>query len=170
VIPALPQIEDPLVGHRFLVSLDPADAYLPPAQAALITLVAAGSFASVTGLEATLDVLTYFEGGRNDSVLQLPTRHSYSKLILTRGIVRDPGLFFWYQAGRSQSLGARRDGAIVLLTPLGVPAIGWIFRGGLACGWKGPELNATSNAVAVETISIAHEGLWQVPLSPPGFG
>jgi len=68
----------------------------------------------------------------------------------------------------SQSIGARRDGAIILLTPKGVPAVGWIFRGGLACGWKGPELRGSENAVAVESIEIVHEGLQQVPLSPPG--
>lgn len=163
----LPALEDPLPAHRFIVSLDPADAYLPPAQAALISLIAAGQFSEVTGLGATLEVLAHPEGGRNDFVHQLPVRHSYSKLVLSRGVVRDPGLFLWYQAGLTQSIGARRDGAIILLTPLGVPAVGWIFRGGLACGWKGPELKAKDNAVAIESIEIAHEGLLQVPLSPP---
>jgi phage tail-like protein len=164
----LPPLEDPMPAHRFLVSLDPTDAYLPFAQSALITLIAAGQFSEVTGLGAQLEVLAHPEGGRNDYVHQLPVRHSYAKLTLSRGVVRDPGLFFWYQAGLSQSIGARRDGAIVLLTPSGVPAVGWIFRGGLASGWKGPELRASDNAVAIESIEIAHEGLLQVPLTPPG--
>lgn len=161
--------EDPLPGHRFLVSLDPTDAYLPFAQSAVITLIAAGQFSQVSGLGAQLEVLAQPEGGRNDYVHQLPVRHSYSRLVLSRGIVRDPGLFFWYQAGLTQALGARRDGAIVLLTPDGLPAVGWIFSGGLAAAWKGPELRAADNAVAVESIEIAHEGLLQVPLSPPGL-
>ena len=38
----IPSIEDPLPAFRFLVSLDPSDAYLPFAQSALITLIAAG--------------------------------------------------------------------------------------------------------------------------------
>jgi phage tail-like protein len=161
-------IEDPMPAHRFLVSLDPTDAYLPFAQTALISLIAAGQFSDVTGLGAQLEVLPHPEGGRNDFVHQLPVRHSYSKIVLSRGVVRDPGLFFWYRAGMTQSIGARRDGAIILLTPGGIPAVGWIFRGGLACGWKGPELKAAGNAVAVESIDIAHEGLQQVTLSPPG--
>lgn len=161
--------ENPLPGHRFLVSLDPTDAYLPFAQSAVITLIAAGQFSQVSGLGAQLEVLAQPEGGRNDYVHQLPVRHSYSRLVLSRGIVRDPGLFFWYQAGLTQALGARRDGAIVLLTPDGLPAVGWIFSGGLAAAWKGPELRAADNAVAVESIEIAHEGLLQVPLSPPGL-
>ena len=164
----LPPLEDPMPGHRFLVSLDPTDAYLPFAQSAIITLIAAGQFSEVTGLGAKLEVLAHPEGGRNDYVHQLPIRHDYTTLVLRRGMVRDPGLFFWYQAGLTQSIGARRDGAIVLLTPAGVPAIGWIFRGGLASAWKGPELRATDNAIAIEAIEITHEGLLQVPLSPPG--
>jgi phage tail-like protein len=159
-----PPPADPLPGHRFLVSLDPADPYLPPAQAAQIRLIAAGEFSEVTGLGAQLEVLAHPEGGRNDYVHQLPVRHSYTKIVLSCGIVRDPGLFLWYQAGMTQSLGARRDGSIILLTPSGVQAVGWIFRGGLACGWKGPELKATANAVAVESLEIAHEGLLQVRL------
>ena len=166
----IPSIEDPLPAFRFLVSLDPSDAYLPFAQSALITLIAAGQFSEVTGLGADLEVLAHPEGGRNDYVHQLPVRHTYPKIVLSRGMVRDPGLFFWYQAGLTQSIGARRDGAIILLTASGMPALGWIFRGGLAAGWKGPQLKGGENAVAVESIEIAHEGLLQVPITPPRIG
>lgn len=161
-------IEDPLPGYRFLVTLDPADAYLPPAQAALLFLVAAGQFAEVKGLGAELEVLSYAEGGVNDTVRQLPVRHKWGRITLTRGIVRDPGLWFWYMNGLSQSLGARRDGAIVLLTPSAVPAIAWIFRAGLAARWSGPDLSGLQDSVAIESLEIAHEGITQVPLSPPG--
>lgn len=161
-------IELPLPAYRFLVTLDPTDAYLPPAQSALITLIAAGQFQEVKGLGAELEVLAYAEGGVNDFTHQLPVRHSWSRITLSRGVVRDPGLFFWYKAGLTQSLGARRDGAILLLTPSGLPAIAWTFRAGLAVKWTGPELHATTNAVAIESLEIAHEGLMQIPLSPPG--
>ena len=163
----IPALEDPLPAYRFLVSLDPSDSYLPFWQSSVITLIAAGQFSEVTGLGAQLEVLPHPEGGRNDYVHQLPVRHSYTRIVLKRGVVRDPGLFFWYQAGLTQSIGARRDGAIILLTERQIPAISWVFRGGLAAGWKGPELRATDSAVAVESIEIVPEGLVQFPLSPP---
>jgi phage tail-like protein len=166
----IPALEDPLPAYRFLVSLDPSDTYLPFAQSSIITLIAAGQFSEVTGLGAQLEVLPHPEGGRNDYVHQLPVRHSYSRIVLKRGVVRDPGLFFWYQAGLTRSIGARRDGAIILLTNKQVPAVGWIFRGGLASAWKGPELKGSDNGVAVESIEIAHEGLLQVPITPPRVG
>jgi phage tail-like protein len=161
-------IEDPLPGYRFIVTLDPADAYLPPAQAVLVSLVASGEFSSVKGLGAELEVLAQPEGGRNDFIHQLPVRHSWPRIALTRGVVRDWTLWDWYVAGLTQSLGARRDGAIVLMTPAGTPAVAWAFRGGLAAHWTGPEMAASDNAVAVESLEIAHQGLTQVALTAPG--
>jgi len=113
-------------------------------------------------------VAAYAEGGVNDHIHQLPVRHTWSRLSLKRGVVRDPGLWSWYQAGLTQSLGARRDGAIILMTASGGPAKSWTFHAGLAAKWVGPELNAMQNAVAVESLEIAHEGLIAVQLSLPG--
>lgn len=161
-------IETPLPSYRFIVTLDPGDAYLPVQQAALLALTPGGAFQEVKGLGADLEVLSYPEGGVNDFVHQLPVRHSWTRISLRRGVVREPGLWFWYLAGLTQSLGARRDGAIILLTPAGTPAMAWTFQGGIAVKWSGPELSATNNAVAIESIEIAHHGVTTVPLSPPG--
>lgn len=161
-------IDTPLPGFRFIVTLDPGDAYLPPAQVLLLALFPGGAFSEVKGLGGDLEVMAHPEGGRNDFVHQLPVRHSWSRITLSRGVVREPGLWTWYMAGLTQSLGARRDGAILLLTPGGTPAMAWTFRGGIAAKWSGPELTGTGNAVAVESLEIAHHGLVPVVLSPPG--
>jgi phage tail-like protein len=161
-------VEDPLPALRFIVTLQPGDAYLPPSQAALLPLVAAGEFMEVKGLGADLEVTPYAEGGVNDHVHQLPVRHSWSRISLRRGVVRDGGLWSWYMAGLTQSLGARRDGSVTLLTAAGNPAMSWTFHAGLAVKWVGPELSATQSAVAIESLEIAHEGLIPVLLSAPG--
>ena len=87
---------------------------------------------------------------------------------MRRGLIRDVGLWSWYIAGLTQSLGARRDGAVILMTPGGTPAMSWIFQAGLAAKWVGPELTAMQGSVAMEALEIAHEGLIPVILSPPG--
>jgi phage tail-like protein len=161
-------IETPLQSYRFIVTLDPGDAYLPVQQAALLALTPGGEFQEIKGLGADMEVLAYPEGGVNDFVHQLPVRHSWTRISLRRGVVRDPGLWLWYMAGLTQSLGARRDGAIILLTPAGTPAMAWAFQGGIAVKWSGPELSAMNNAVAIESIEIAHHGITTVPLSLPG--
>lgn len=160
-------IDEPLPAYRFIVTLDPADAYIPPQQAALLTIFMGGAFQEVKGLGADLEVMPYAEGGRNDFVHQLPVRHSWGRISLRRGVVRDPGLWFWYLAGLTQSLGARRDGSVLLMTASGTPAMSWTFRGGIAVKWTGPELSSMTSAVAIEGLEIAHHGIQQIPLSAP---
>lgn len=150
-----------LAACRFYVTLDPADAYLPAPQAQLVPALAEAGFQEVSGLGAELEVLPYPEGGMNGFVHQLPVRHSWGRITLKRGIVRGPGLWHWYRAGLTQSLGARRDGMIMLLTPDGEPAYSWVFWAGLAAKWSGPSFNAMQTEIAVESIEIAHQGIEQ---------
>jgi phage tail-like protein len=152
-------MKDPFPGYRFVVTLDRADAYLPPSQAALLPKIAPGEFRSAKGLGAELEVLAYPEGGMNGFVHQLPVRHSWSRIVLERGVVSGPQLWEWYRVGLTKSLGARRDGSVTLMTPEGKRAIAWDFRGGIAVKWTGPELNAMESAVAIESLEIAHHGL-----------
>jgi phage tail-like protein len=163
-------IENPLPGYRFIVTLDPGDAYLPAAQVALVATMALASFQEIKGLGAEMELLPYAEGGVNDFVHQLPVRHAWNRISFRRGVVRGPGLWDWYLAGLNQSLGAKRDGAIILQTAMGLPAMTWMFQGGIAVKWNGPELNAMQDAVAIESLEVAHHGLIQIPLSPPGTG
>lgn len=152
-------MKDPLPGFRFIVTLDRADAYLPPSQAALLPEIENGEFYSAKGLSGELEVTSYAEGGLNDYVHQLPVRHSWSNIVLERGVVSDLQLWQWYQSGLTRSLGARRDGSITLMTPAGERAVAWNFRGGMAVKWTGPDLVATESAVALESLEIAHHGI-----------
>jgi phage tail-like protein len=158
---------DPLTSYRFIVTLNPGDAYLPPKQAALVKLYALGGFQEVRGLGADLEVTPYAEGGVNDYVHQLPVRHSWTRITLKRGLTIGRGLWEWYEAGLTQSLGARRDGSVILLSPGGLPVSAWEFYGGLAAKWVGPDFNATQNAVALESVEIAHHGVRQISAPLP---
>lgn len=160
-------LQDPMTAYRFIVTLNPGDAHLPPKQAAQVKLYALGGFQEVKGLGADLEVTPYAEGGVNDKVHQLPVRHSWTRISLRRGLTIGRGLWEWYEAGLTQSLGARRDGSIILLSPVGAAMAAWEFYGGLAAKWTGPEFNAMQNAVAIESVEIAHEGVKQVSIQVP---
>lgn len=150
-------------SFRFLVLLDPFDAFVPRELIATAFEQAPGAFQSCSGLSADLEVTSYAEGGRNDYTHQLPVRHSWGRIRLSKGIARDPILFAWYEAGLFGSLGARRDGAITMLTSQGIPSMVWTFSGGLAASWSGPAFDAEADGVAVESLEIAHQGLKAVP-------
>ena len=154
--------EYPLTSYRFIVTLNPGDAYLPDTQASLVKMFADGEFQEAKGLGADLEVTAYPEGGINSFVHQLPVRHSWTRISLRRGLVRDRGLWDWYRAGLTQSLGARRDGSVILMSPDGKHLLKWAFYAGIAVKWTGPEFNAMQGAVAIEGVEIAHHGVYQV--------
>ena len=155
----------PLVaGYRFVVELDSPTTYIPRDQAELVPNVGnEDGFQEVTGLGAELETMPYPEGGMNAFTHQLPVRHKWNNLTLKRGVISTRALWLWYQAGLTQSLGARRDGTIALMHPDGEIAITWGFLGGLAVKWNGPDLNAMDGSIAVESIEIAHQGVYEIP-------
>ena len=57
---------DPMTAYRFIVTLNPGDAHLPPQQAARSNFARIGGFQEVKGLGADLEVTPYNEGGVND--------------------------------------------------------------------------------------------------------
>lgn len=157
-------LEDPLPAFSFFVSLDPTDAHLPAAQAALIPIMALGAFCEVKGLGGELEVIPYAEGGCNDFVHQLPVRHTWGRITLRRGVIRDMALWVWYLGGLNGSLGARRDGCITVCDEAGDPAVIYVFKRALATKWHGPELNAMQSQCAIDGLEITHEGLTAYPI------
>lgn len=161
-------LEDPLPAFSFFVTLDPSDAHLPWQQLLMIPMMALGAFCEVKGLGGELEVIPYAEGGMNDFVHLLPVRHTWGRINLRRGVIRDMALWVWYLGGLNGSLGARRDGCITVCDESGLPAIIYMFRRAIATKWHGPELNALQSAAAIDGIEIAHEGLSAFSVPSPG--
>ncbi|HSN28707.1 MAG TPA: phage tail protein [Kofleriaceae bacterium] len=162
-------LEDPLPAFSFFVSLDPTDAHLPVTQAILIPIMALGAFSEVKGLGGELEVTPYAEGGCNDFVHQLPVRHTWGRITLRRGVIRDMALWVWYLGGLNGSLGARRDGCITVCDEAGDPAVIYVFRRAIATKWIGPDLNAMQSNTAIDGLEIVHEGLTAYPVPSVGL-
>jgi phage tail-like protein len=156
---------DPLLNHNFIVSLLDTSSTLAAIGSAALSAVSdvlLGGFSECSGLEASLKVEDYNEGGNNGAVLKFPGRMSWGNLTFKKGVGSSSALWDW-SYGFAIGAGKRRDGLVVLLTEMHVPNNIWYFRRGLPLKWSGPQLNATQNNVALESIEIAHEGLYQVP-------
>ena len=117
-------------------------------------------FSECFGLEATVEVVEYKEGGVNDYVHKFPTRASFANITLKHGVIYlYDDLWTWHNEfvlGK----GKRKDGLIVLLDESRKPAKVWKFKKGIPMKWVGPTLNATQNNVSIESLEIAHEGLF----------
>lgn len=156
---------DPVLNHNFVVSL--LDTSSPLALGASIAMsalldVAVGGFSECQGIEASMKVEDYGEGGNNGAMLKFPGRIAWTNIILKRGVATNTALWDWFYK-YTQGRGKRRDGVITLLNNMMIPNSVWYFRNGLPLKYSGPQLNAGQSAVAIESIEIAHEGIYQVP-------
>lgn len=157
---------NPLLGYNFLVSLVDASSTLALAQAlapSAVTEHAVGGFNECTGLEMTLEVEDYQEGGLNGTVRRFPTRVTWSNLTLKKGLIRGHTDLWDWLFGFAEGTVRRRDGIITLLDTERQPASLWYFRRGLPVRYQAPSLHAQQSNVAIESIEIAHEGLHQLP-------
>lgn len=156
---------DPLLSHNFVISLiDSSSTLTLPGSLAMSAIfdVALGGFSECSGLEMSMQPEEYKEGGRNGTVLKFPNRVTWSNITLKKGVGSGTALWDWHY-GFVEGKGKRRDGLIVLLNDLHLPNNIWYFRRGLPVKYTAPSMNATQNTVAIESIEIAHEGIYQVP-------
>jgi len=119
-----------------------------------------GAFSEVSGLEASMAPKAYKEGGRNWGEVQLSGPSTFPPIILKRGITELPDLWNWFEATTlGANYGLRYSGQIDVYTPDGKPALQWKLARVLPTKFKGPDLSATANQVAVEELHLVHEGL-----------
>src|SRR6266700_3975165 len=129
------------------------------------------AFTVCAGLEMSVKFDEVREGGLNEYVLKLPGRVEYGNLILKHGYVpmsgAGPGqglseFFNWCQSAfnRATHTIERHD---VTLTLYGQGQTGRIFAGTFVGSypvkWSGPAFKAGDNAIAIESLELAHNGL-----------
>lgn len=124
-----------------------------------------GGFQDCTGLELDMDVQEYLEGGRNDGVIRRVGRAKYSNIVLKRGMFYGNGrvngdLWAWMQSVVSGERPVRRYNGTIEVMSVGEQVVAvWTFERGLPAKIRGPELNAKTGEIAIEELTIAHEGL-----------
>lgn len=156
---------DPVLNHNFAINLVDTSSTLATIGSAMtsaVTDIFLGGFSECTGIEMSMQVEEYKEGGNNGSARKFPGAVSHGNLTLKKGIGTSSVLWDWHY-GFVVGKGKRRDGIIALLDERFVPTTIWYFRNGLPVRYGGPAMDATQNTVAIEVIEISHEGLWQVP-------
>ena len=105
---------DPLGVFNFYLTLIDASNVAGTLISAAFNYAVAG-FSECSGLDVTLEVMEYKEGGVNDYVRKFPTRASHGNITLKRGVIYlEDDLWTWHQ-GFVQGAGTRKDGLIVLL-------------------------------------------------------
>jgi phage tail-like protein len=148
---------DPYRAFNFLITLVDTSSALTTVLTVLQSSAVAG-FSECSGLEMSMDIEEYKEGGNNGTILRFPTRVKWTNLKLKRGVAVVNDLWTWHY-GFAQGKVQRRDGVVTLQDERQLPVKQWSFTRGLPIKWTGPSFNASQNNVAIEEIEIAHEGL-----------
>ena len=117
--------------------------------------IQAAAFAEVSGLESETAVIEY-RTGADFLTRKLPGLTKYGNVVLKRGVTRSTELWDWRKSVTDGNI-QRRNGAVVLLDASRKPVLRWNFFEGWPCKWVGPDLNASANEIAIETLEIAVE-------------
>ncbi len=134
---------DPYAGFRFRVE---------------ILGVQVGGFTEVSGIDREVQLEDFREGGVNDYTHKLVTVTKYQNLVLRRGIADATELWQWHQDVVNGKI-ERRQVSVVLLDSLFKDAWRWVFKQAYPVKWSGASLNASSSAVFVESVELAHNGV-----------
>ena len=123
--------------------------------------ITGGHFTSCSGFANTSEIVTHKASGDAGAVHQkLPGTLTWSEITLERGMTEDMSLWNWRQQVIDGNIDeARKDGSIVMLNTMGEETARWSFTMAWPSAWTGPDVGADNQAVAIESITIAHEGL-----------
>ena len=135
---------DPFKNYSFLVEIDG---------------IASSAFKSVSGLAAEAEVIEYRQGSDPvSSSRKLPGRVRYPNVRLSRGLTTSRDLWDWWETVVNGTV-ERRNVAITLLDDSRTPVLRWLLRDAWVAKFEAPELDASANEVAIETLELAHERL-----------
>lgn len=126
-----------------------------------------GLFSEVQGLEVTMEPRAIQEGGHNWGEIQRIGYTKFSPIVLKRGVTELNDLWSWFDATtRGNNYGYRLQGEIHVLSST-VPSenqerdslIIWRLTNVMPTRFKGPDLSSVASQVAIEEVTLVHEGL-----------
>lgn len=117
-------------------------------------------FSEVTGLTQENQAIEYREGSFPEhSSIKMPGLRKFHNITLKRGVVKsDHDFFKWLSTAKLNTV-ERRDIIISVLNDNYEPVMTWKARNAFPVKVVGPQLKATGNEVAIESIELTHEGL-----------
>jgi len=117
-------------------------------------------FSEVSGLTQEAQAIEYRDGSFPEySSIKMPGLRKYSNVTLKRGVIKKDNEFFdWLSTVKLNQI-ERRDVVIKLLDEEHAPVMVWKILNAFPVKVEGPQLKATGNEVAIESIELAHEGL-----------
>jgi phage tail-like protein len=141
---------DPLTGFHFYLEIDGITQAL---------------FRECSGLDSESNIIEYKEAGKNGQTIikKVPGELKWSNIVMKRGVTEVLELWEWRQQIEDGKVDdARKNGSVVMYNQNNEEMARWNFEAGWPSKITGPQLNANNNDIAIEEITICHEGLKRV--------
>ena len=147
----IPGKKDQIAGYTFQLEVDG---------------ITEATFRECSGLDTETQVIESKESGLKGQTIirKLPGALKWGDIQLKRGMTKGSmELHDWRQKAIDGDLtGMRKNGSIVVYDYKNEEVMRWNFVDGWISKLGGPTLNAGGNDVAVEAITIVHEGLKRI--------
>jgi phage tail-like protein len=114
-------------------------------------------FTEVSGLSVEMGTEEIAEGGENRFLQKYPTRSKYPELVLKRGLLRDSEVWKWVRQCIEDFRIEPRTVVISLLDREHEPLMSWNVVGAYPVRWAVSDLNASNNAVVIESLQLAYQ-------------
>lgn len=114
-------------------------------------------FTEVGGLAVETTTEEIAEGGENRFVQKYPVRAKYPELVLKRGLLVGSSVFDWVRAAIQDHRIEPRNVDVKLLNDQHLPLMTWHLVNAYPTKWAVADLNASGNAVSVETLQLFYQ-------------
>jgi phage tail-like protein len=114
-------------------------------------------FSGCSGLSYSTEVVEYNEIVQGKLVThKRPGRTKYDDIVLKRGLSANMAAIDWYQNVQDGEV-QRQDGSIVVYDRAGNELARWNFSRGWPSKWSGGDMDAGSDDIMIEELTITHE-------------
>jgi phage tail-like protein len=134
---------DPLRNFRFRVEVDG---------------ITQAGFSEVSGIDTSLDVVEYRVGNDPTHLRKLSGLTKFSNITLKWGITTSMDLFTWIDSAVTGDI-QRKAVTIISIDEEGNDKATWVVSEAWPAKYTGPSFDAKGNAVGLETLELAHEGI-----------
>ena len=143
---------------------DPEGAYVFALE---IDGIEVAQFLECSGLKSSTEIFEIQEGGLNSRIHKLPGQSTWDNISLRYGVTNDVSMLEWrslilldeFEDGGGND-GHRRNGAIVVKNNQMEVVRRYEFLEAWPVSWEGPSFTADSSDLAIETMELAHHGLY----------
>lgn len=121
-----------------------------------------GTFRGCTGLGSQSEVIENLSAGAGGvtHIYKIPGVTRWTNIVLKRGVTDSMDVWAWRkQVEEGKVNEARKNGSIIMYDQTNTEVARWNFENGWPSKISGPNLDASTNEIAIEELEIAHEKL-----------